>query len=368
MSVSFRKDRGKWLVDRVVNGRRVKMLFDTKSEAKIVDTDLRLKNLGMYGINSRYSAADAFTSYLQIESQQKTESSQKQDKSFLDLALHYFTKVQDVFHVEQFRLEHFEMFRAHCQKELQWSDTTIYLRMKILKTIFKKLVITGRLRNNPTEHWKLPRGESAKRRPMTRDEFNRLIQIDPTSWLVPVLLFLRLTGTRGESAATLKWGDVDFSNGELLMKSRKGGSRKIKTISFPMYNELFQLLARERNKTPNSSPNDFVFSDASGQTLSGRRISMYAHKLIKKAGLKGVVLYGLRHALAVDLAEAGAPIEAIRRLLGHSNISQTQTYMQGMSVDTLRTNIEAVRNSESMSPDVNENKNLIPMHKVKSSK
>ncbi len=172
---------------------------------------------------------------------------------------------------------------------------------------------------------------------MTRDEFSKLIQIDNSGWLTRVLLFIRLTGARGASVAALKWSDIDFSTGSILMRSRKGGLKKTKTIAFPMYPELFNLMARIQRS------NEFVFLDEDLQPLSAHRISSAGHRLIKKAGLKGVVLYGLRHALATDLIEAGVPTEIARKAMGHSNLNQIQTYTQNVGLESIGKSLTLIR-------------------------
>lgn len=327
------------------------MLCDSKAEAKRIDTDLRLKNLGMSGMNSEYSIAEMFASYLETESAQKMPASRKADAKLLKIAADFLQNICDLRFAYCVSVEHLQRFQIFVSSELKWSDTTVALRMKTLRVIFKKAFIHGRIPKDPGAHWSVPRGTSAARRPMTRDEFTTLIQIDPFSWLTDVLLFMRLTGARGASVADLKWSDVDFSTATLLLRTRKGALKKIRTTPFPMYPELFNLLSRMKGRIPRHL--EFVFIDHDNQPLTGHRISIAAHRLIKRAGLKGVVLYGLRHALATDLIEAGVPTEIARKALGHSNINQIQTYTQNVGIESVGKSLTLIRGE-----------NVIPLKKT----
>lgn len=346
MAIIFRANRNKWQVTRTVGGKQYRVLCESKKEAKELDAELRLKQLSSIGISIHYSIHDAFESFLATESRQKTDSSRKADAKFLSSAFCYFTNSSKIHKLGELTIEHLQLFQIHMSESYKWSDTTIAAKCALLKAIFRKAFVTGKIAKDPCEFWKVPRGVSARRRPMTQGEFEKLLSLTMLEWLRPVLHFIRLTGARGASVASLRWSDVDFPRARLYLSSRKGKLKHVKTIAFPMYDTLFQLLARERNKRQEAKSSDHVFLDSNERPLSGHRISSASHRLIKEAGLEGVVLYGLRHALAVDLTEAGVSIEITRQLMGHSNIQQTQTYAQGVSSDSLRESVKLIRDTK----------------------
>jgi len=105
---------------------------------------------------------------------------------------------------------------------------------------------------------------------------------------------------------------------------------------FPMYDGLRELLG----SIPRDS--DFVFVK-DGHQVSGPSISMTGYKLIRKAGLSGVTLYGLRHKMATDLLRNKHSDEIIRRIMGHSNTNMIKNYTQHLGLDPLAEAVSSVR-------------------------
>lgn len=343
MSICFRENRNKWMVSRTVAGKRFRLSCNSKREAKEIDEELRRKQLECKGVVVGYTLKDAFASYVATDSAQKTVATQKSDRRFFDLALTFFhgSKIHKLSDVS---LENLQLFQLHMASKFKWSSTTISKHSVLLRSVFKKAAATGKIAKDPCEFWKVPRGTSGRRRPMTREEFDKIMAQPMPDWLRPVLLFIRLTGARGASVASLEWADIHFPSKRLYLSSRKGGIGKMKRIPFPMYSALYELMMK---LVPDSNPPRFVFVDEAGRQLTGHRISDTCYRLIKASGLKGVVLYSLRHALAVDLTENGVSIEIVRQLMGHSSISQTQTYAQGVGADSLGESMDSIRGEQS---------------------
>ncbi len=343
MSIVFRKDRGKWIASRTVGKKRFRVSCETKREAKQIDEELRRKQLECMGLELDYPLSEAFASYLATDSAQKTKGSQKADFRFFNLAADFFSSLK-INKLSDVTLESLQLFQLHMANEFKWSSTTISKQSVLLRSVFNKALATGKLSKDPCQFWKVPRGTSQKRRPMTLAEFNTIMGQSMPDWLRPVLLFIRLTGARGASVASLEWADVHFPSKRLYLSSRKGGIGKIKRIPFPMYSALLEFMLK---LVPDNNPGaKYVFLDDEQRPLTGHRISDSCHRLIKASGLKGVVLYSLRHALAVDLTENGVSIEIVRQLMGHSSISQTQTYAQGVSADSLGNSMNSIRSQE----------------------
>lgn len=293
---------------------------------------------------SSYTISEAFQSYLKTNSPKKTASSQKIDRRTLAIAQWFFenslglTLMADV-GVEA--LEQFEIFASEPQQcgsihKESWSTSSIMRHGKTLKAIFRKAFLTGRIARNPAELWKLASGDPAeRRRPMTDQEFETLLSIAP-DWFKTILKVLGATGARGSSVARLRWTDVDMTAGVLYFTSRKGAAKREKRIPFPIYEQLKDIL------TSVAPISDFVFTK-DGFPVSGPLISITGHRLIKAAGFRGVVLYGLRHKFATDLLRNGTSTEIARRLMGHSNEAMLKIYSSQLGIEALDQAVTSIR-------------------------
>jgi integrase len=293
---------------------------------------------------------EALSIFLETDSAQKAERSQRADRRFFKIALLYFTGLGRKY-CSDIELEDIQRFALWLEKPQSiggiekeaWAQPSIALRFQTLKKLFRKLFLTERIRRNPFDLFKVDRGQSRRRRPMTLVEFEKIQTLAP-DWVRPVLAFMRLTGARGASIAMLTWGDVDFERHGLILKSRKGGARRMKEIHFPLYPALEELLEKERFKyLEHPPPESPIFLGPSGQPVTAQDISTAGSRLIKRAGIKGVVLYGLRHAIATELTEAGVPLEITRQAMGHSSIGQTSHYASGIASKAVSDALELIR-------------------------
>lgn len=281
-----------------------------------------------------------FQLFLDTDSAQKGRRSAKADAYFLGIALHFLTTVRQLEYVNQVRLEDLQLFQIWLAKEQKlpggrlkepWSDPTLEFYSRVLKKFFRKMFHVERIDRNPCTLWKVPKGSSIQRRPMTIEEFGKLHSAAP-DWFKPILIFIRLTGSRGASVASLTWEDVHFDKHTLILRSRKGGLKQTKLIPIPMYPALFDFLKAELEKTPNAKLNDPVFWGPNYRPVTAQEISSEGSRLIRKVvKLKGVVLYGLRHALAAEMTAAGVPLEITRQAMGHSSVNQTSHYAKGIA-------------------------------------
>lgn len=350
MSVRFRKDRKKWETSVRIGGKRQRISTETKKAGEELAQAVRMKRLG---VESHYGIHQAFTDFIETESAQKIAKTAANDKRVLELADHFFYE-RGLRFVEQIQLEDLQAFQLWLKKSTQWGQTTTARNCKIIKAVFRKLMQTRRILNNPAEYWKVPPGENKQRRPMTHAEFSRLFEFVPL-WFVPILHTLRLTGARGASLATLTWGDIDFQRATLSLRSRKGGLKKMKIILIPIFPELQNLLTDLWNRRHPADLNvsariilndSHVFLDDLGRPVTAAQISSIGSRAIRAAGIEGTTLYGLRNALATDLLNEGVSTDVIRRILGHSSEKQLQVYTGHASLAPLQEALESVRKKE----------------------
>lgn len=292
----------------------------------------------MSGLGSQYSLTEEFQLFLQTDSAMKGERSARADAYFLGIALHFFTAERKLEYVNLVRLEDLQLLQlwlAKLQKlpggktKEPWADPTIEFYSRVLKKFFRKMFHVEKIQRNPCTLWKVPKGSPIQRRPMSMEEFDKLHFAAP-DWFRPILTFIRLTGARGASVASLTWSDIHFDKQTLILRSRKGGLKQVKLIPIPMYPALHEFLESEYCKTfAETGP---VFWGPCGMAVTAQEISSEGSRLIKVAGLRGkVVLYGLRHAIGAELTAAGVPLEITRQALGHSSINQTSHYAKGIA-------------------------------------
>ena len=80
------------------------------------------------------------------------------------------------------------------------------------------------------------------------------------------------------------------------------------------------------------SRNDILLSDYYGNLLDIDDIDTLVLNVRKKAGVN-FTLYQLRHQFSTDLLSNGAPLNAVRDLMGHSNVAMTLSYATSSEKD-----------------------------------
>ena len=66
-----------------------------------------------------------------------------------------------------------------------------------------------------------------------------------------------------------------------------------------------------------------------------RKVNAGLKSICDALGWRKITTYNARHTFATRLRDEGVPIEQIQKLLGHSSILTTQTYLGSLSTDIL---------------------------------
>lgn len=145
-------------------------------------------------------------------------------------------------------------------------------------------------------------------REMTADEED-LVIASITARYIPVIHFAVLSGFRLEEAVNLRWPDIDWRNGFILMTG-KGDKDAIFPLSDPIRKLLWPL--------PRTSETVF------GVTYSGVKSAW--RRCREKTGIRDLKFHDLRHTFATRLRRSGADLALVKDALRHSDISTTMRY------------------------------------------
>ena len=125
-----------------------------------------------------------------------------------------------------------------------------------------------------------------------------------------------LTGCRRQEIVELKWSEVDFERGLLVLADSKTG-RSVRPLASAALN-----LLRTIEKTEGT---DYVFP-ADGEEGYFQGTKKIWPKIVKIAGLVGVTPHTLRHTMGAIATSSGEALALTGAILGHANMRSTMIY------------------------------------------
>ena len=144
------------------------------------------------------------------------------------------------------------------------------------------------------------------------------------------------TGCRISEMVPVKWGEIDFGRGTLVVTG-KGSKDRLVILGAKALKALLALreAAAAINPAFASDTSSVFLSDRMSRfspRLAERRMKRY----LVEAGLPSdLTPHKLRHSFATHLLDAGADLRSVQEMLGHASLSTTQIYTH-VSVERLK--------------------------------
>ncbi len=142
-------------------------------------------------------------------------------------------------------------------------------------------------------------------------------------WLRPMLTIMLHCGLRRSEAFLIQWGDVDFQTGMLIIRGEIAKSGQTRVI--PLNAAALECFKAWRAQSPGAD-GSVVFPNPETR-LPFTTITKTWHEVRKAAGLPALRLHDLRHTFCSRLLAAGADLQTVRELAGHTSISTTAIYL-----------------------------------------
>lgn len=224
-------------------------------------------------------------------------------------------------------------------KERNMVAKTINRKVSTARSFFKFLLRQGEVEANPAaalSSLKIP-----KRLPsfIEQKDMERLLR--PTSFEdnwngrvgFLILDILYQTGIRKAELLSIQHADINRSAG-LLRIFGKGNKERLIPISTGLQEHIDDFISHKKKMLENSGT--ILLVNEKGKPLYPK----FVYNIVKKYLSEVTTLnkrspHVLRHSFATHLSNGGAPISAIKELLGHSSLAATQIYTH-TSIDALK--------------------------------
>lgn len=225
---------------------------------------------------------------------------------------------------------------------------TIQRKLASARTFFRFLQREEVILDNPFALLKGPRKAKTLPKVISVEEIKRFLScperdfrdglIDELSCLRDSAMFEALysTGCRIGEMTAIKWGEIDFSRGTLIVTG-KGSKERLVILGHPALSALTKLREKMALLDPNCAADaaDVFLSDR-GKRISPRFVERRMKRYLAEAGLPtDLTPHKLRHSFATHLLDAGADLRSVQEMLGHASLSTTQIYTH-VSVERLR--------------------------------
>jgi integrase len=219
--------------------------------------------------------------------------------------------------------------------------TTCNIEVRTLRAIFNLAVKWNWLNCNPLKNVK--EFPCPEREPIafSDTEINLLLANIEDIDLKDIVLFALYTGCRINEILNIQISDVDMFQRVITIRNKtdfktKSGRIRQLPVSDKLFSLLQSILKQDNNVYRLIEPERYLFVKPNGFKYLKNYISKKFKKCLRKAGLpEKFHFHALRHTYITNLVKAGANINYIKILAGHSDIKTTENYIH-IGIEDLR--------------------------------
>jgi integrase len=197
------------------------------------------------------------------------------------------------------------------------SAPTFTKELETMRGAFRYATAQGLILRDPSANIKRPRIVNRRPHVPSRPQFESIVASirgesqgkgDEGANLVELLAY---SGMRLNEARSLRWRDVNFSQGGFTVTGGERGTKNHEQRPVPLSDEMRGLLTRLKRARGKAAPDTFIV-----QTTSARKCLETA---CRKLGLPNFHHHSLRHYFATCAIESSVDIPTVARWLGHKD-------------------------------------------------
>ncbi len=198
---------------------------------------------------------------------------------------------------------------------------------------FKWLARHNYILYNPASEIELPRlGMRLPQHVLTQPEVETVLNQTNTHDALgirdrAILETLYSTGIRRAELINLKFDDIDFNQGTVMIRQGKGNKDRVVPISGCALKWIDKYLVEVRPELVSGMDERFLYLSKLSEPFTPARLTQLVRGYIKSASIKKTGSCHLfRHTMATLMLERGADLRFIQEILGHANMNSTQVY------------------------------------------
>ena len=227
--------------------------------------------------------------------------------------------------------EDIKTYLTHLQ-ELGKKSSTISRNLASIRSFYQFLIRNRKVKHDPTGDVQSPKVEKRVPNVLTSNEVALLLEQPKNVNLKGIrdkamLEFAYATGMRVTEIISLNIEDVNLEQGFVICRNdSKQRNIPLGSLSLKALQEYIEearpiLIKDEKEKA--------LFVNVNGKRLTRQGFWKIVKYYKEQAHItKDITPHVLRHSFATHLLQNGADLKAIQTMLGHSDISSTQVYMQ----------------------------------------
>ena len=217
-------------------------------------------------------------------------------------------------------------------QEIGKKSSTVSRNLASIRSFYQFLIRTKKVKKDPTEGIQSPKIEKKAPSVLTSKEIELLLEqpkdVDLKGTRDKAMLeFAYATGMRVTEIISLNIEDVKLDEGYVVCHS--GSKQRNIPLGTMSLKALKEYIEEARPVIIKDEKVKALFVNINGQRLTRQGFWKIVKYYKEQAHItKEITPHILRHSFATHLLQNGADLKAIQTMLGHSDISSTQVYMQ----------------------------------------
>ena len=241
-------------------------------------------------------------------------------------------------YIDKNRLNYLKINYSHIEKYFEYlkeenkKTSTISRNLATIRSFYQFLVRIKKIRKDPTVGVHSPKVEKKVPNILTSKEVELLLDQPKDMDLKGIrdkamLEFAYATGMRVTEIISLDMSDVYLEEGYVVCHS--GSKERNIPLGSLSLKALEEYIVKARPILIKDEKVDALFVNINGKRLTRQGFWKIVKYYKEQAHItKDITPHVLRHSFATHLLQNGADLKAIQTMLGHSDISSTQVYMQ----------------------------------------